>query len=289
MLETTLCPVAAAADYIENHLQEKLNLETIAQAAHYSKYHLHRLFADTLGLTVHDYVKRRRLTEAARQLAGSSRPVLEIALTAGYGSQQSFADAFKAMYKVSPGRYRAEKAFYPLQLGYALWDNPKVSGEERDWQRNIVFAKEEDIPAWLALLPLIVDGFPCLNEAHYRKELQRAVRARQALILKDVSAHRAIGVMVFRETAGSIDFLGIHPRYRKKGIAKAFCQKALLELASTPAVTVTTFREGDKADTGYRKMFQNLGFVKGELLEEFGYPTQRLILYQEQGEGRRHE
>ena len=41
---------------------------------------------------------------------------------------------------------------------------------------------------------------------------------------------------------------------------------------------VTTFREGDKADTGYRNTFIGLGFVEDELLVEYGYPTQRLIL-----------
>ena len=44
--------VMAAIDYIENHLHEKLDLETVAGAVHYSKYHLHRMFTNTAGLTV---------------------------------------------------------------------------------------------------------------------------------------------------------------------------------------------------------------------------------------------
>ena len=47
------------------------------------------------------------------------------------------------------------------------------------------------------------------------------------------------------------------------------------------AVSVTTFREGDKADNGYRDAFKNLGFAGAELLMEFGYPTQRLVLQKE--------
>ncbi len=47
----------AAIDYIESHLHEKLDLETVAGAVHYSKYHLHRMFTDTAGLTIHDYIK----------------------------------------------------------------------------------------------------------------------------------------------------------------------------------------------------------------------------------------
>ena len=112
--------IMAVIDYIETHLQEKLDLETVAKAVHYSKYHLHRMFTGTVGLTIHDYVQRRQLTEAAKLLVLSDRPILEIALSAGYESQQSFTDIFKAMYKKSPNQYREEEEFYPLQLKYVL-------------------------------------------------------------------------------------------------------------------------------------------------------------------------
>ena len=52
-------------------------------------------------------------------------------------------------------------------------------------------------------------------------------------------------------------------------------------------VSITTFREGDKADTGQRAEYKRLGFAESELLTEFGYPTQRLILPPER-EGRGH-
>ena len=41
--------VQAAIDYIEDHLTEKLDLDVIASAVHYSKYHLHRIFSDAVG------------------------------------------------------------------------------------------------------------------------------------------------------------------------------------------------------------------------------------------------
>ena len=52
--------------YIEEHLDGKLDLDTVAEAVHYSKYHLHRMFSGTVGMTLHDYVQRRQLTEAAK-------------------------------------------------------------------------------------------------------------------------------------------------------------------------------------------------------------------------------
>ena len=273
--------VAAAIDYIESHLRENPDLETIAAALYYSKYHLHRMFTDTVGLTIQTYVQRRRLTEAAKLLVFSERPILEIAFAAGYESQQSFTDSFKAMYKKAPNRYREEEVFYPLQLRYVLKEDPVNPRGENIWRSRITFAAEKDIPAWMDLVRLVIDGFPCLVEKQYLKQLQEYIGNRRALILKD--ADTAIGIMEFHEAAGSIDFLGVHPQYRRRGIAKAFCEKALYELSNSGAVTVTTFREGDKADTGYRRAFRRLGFVEGELLVEFGYPTQRLVLQRDPG------
>ena len=267
--------VMSTIDYIESHLQEKLDLETVAEAVHYSKFHLHRMFTDTVGLTIHDYVQRRQLTEAAKLLVLSHRSIHEIALSAGYESQQSFTDIFKAMYKKSPNQYRAEEEFYPLQLRYVLKENP-VNLDEKEWQDKIVFATKEDIPKWMELVHLVIDGFPHLNEKQYMEQLQEYIKNRRALILKDVDT--AIGIMAFNEMTGSIDFFGVHPQYRKRGIAKAFCEKVLHELAHSPQISVTTFREGDKADTGYRKIWGSLGFAEAELLIEFDYPTQRFVL-----------
>ena len=205
--------VMTAIDYIESHLHEKLDLETVAGAVHYSKYHLHRMFTGTVGLTIHDYVQRRQLTEAAKLLVLSDRPILEIALSAGYESQQSFTDIFKAMYKKSPNRYREEEEFYPLQLRYVLNENP-TNLEEKEWQDKIVFATQEDIPKWIELVHLVIDGFPHLDEKQYLEQLQEYIKNKRALILKD--ADTAIGIMAFNEITGSIDFFGVHPQYRKR-------------------------------------------------------------------------
>ena len=77
--------VMAAIDYIESHLHEKLDLETVAGAVHYSKYHLHRMFTGTVGLTIHDYVQRRQLTEAATFLMC----VVFLCITATHGNDES--------------------------------------------------------------------------------------------------------------------------------------------------------------------------------------------------------
>lgn len=225
-------------------------------------------------MTIHHYIQRRRLTEAAKLLVFSDIPILKIALNFGYESQQSFTNIFKAMYKKSPNQYRKEKEFYPLLLRYIL--NEHITIKETNWNKKIVFATNEDISDCIKLLPIVVDGFPHLNETQFMEQLQKYIKNGQAFILKDIDT--VIGMMAFHTITGNIDFLAVHPQYRKKGIEKAFFKKAY-EFSQFDTITITTFREGDKADTGYRKMLKNIGFVESELLYEFGYPTQCLILH----------
>ncbi len=71
---------------------------------------------------------------------------------------------------------------------------------------------------------------------------------------------------------------GMPPALQKKGIPKAFLDKVMCELLGGKEISITTFREGDKADTGQRREIKGLGFAEAELLTEFGYPTQRFVL-----------
>lgn len=272
--------IAAVIEYIEAHLTEKLDLDTIADAVHYSKYHLHRMFADTIGLTVHDYIQRRRLTEAAKLLVFSDKPILEIALLAGYESQQAFTGIFTALYKMPPNRYREKERFYPLQLKYSLEGSYSMLENKKNRPWEAVFAEETDIPCWMELVRLVVDGFPCLDEEEYVRTLQEKIRAGQALILKDGCT--AVGIMLFDSETGNIDFMGTHPLYRKMGIPRVFINKVMDELVKGREISITTYREGDKADTGQRREIKGLGFAEAELLVEFGYPTQRFVLKKEE-------
>jgi len=268
--------VSMAIDYIEANLTEKIDLAAIAEAVHYSKFHLHREFRRAMGITLHDYLLRRRLTEAAKLLVFSSKPILAIALSTGYESQQAFTSVFTTMYKQSPAQYRENEEFYPLQLKCDFKGAYRMlrRDEKIDWE--VAFAAEEDVPCWMNLARLVVDGFPHWNEAEYIRVLKQRIATRQALILKDDDT--AVGIMLFSYQNGSIDFLAVHPCYRQQGLAGDLLARAIAELLEHPQISITTFREGDQADTGHRAAVKALGFAEAELLTEFGYPTQKMIL-----------
>ena len=265
--------VSQAIRFIENNLNEKLDLETVAAALHYSKFHLHRLFTKTVNLTIHEYAQRRQLTEAAKLLVFSEKPIIEIALISGYESQQAFTSIFKAMYKTTPAEFREAEEFYPLQLEIHLKDEIVKMDFTKD---DIKFAMLSDVNDWLELVSLTIDGFPCLNEEDYFNTLQKCIAEKRALILRDDDM--AIGVMLFSFETGSIDFWAVHPQYRNLGITKLFLDKLMDDIIVGKEISITTYRADDKADTGYREELYQLGFAEKELLVEFGYPTQRFVL-----------
>ena len=122
--------ISFVLDYIENHLAEEITLDKIANASKYSKYHLHRMFTAITGLTLHNYIKRRRLTEAAKKLLFTDCAVLDIALESGYESQQAFTLAFKELYKKTPDNFRKKREFQPIQLKFNLdGDLSKLRGD----------------------------------------------------------------------------------------------------------------------------------------------------------------
>ena len=283
MGKQSIISIEAVIDYIESHLDGKLELETVAEAVHYSKYHLHRLFTETVGMTIHDYVQRRQLTEAAKLLVFSDKPIIEIAFLCGYESQQSFSSAFKAMYKLPPAEYREKRNFYPLQLRFTL--HREMAAVEFTMQ-DIRLAEKKDIPDWMDLMRLVIDGYPVMDEAEYLAKLEESISERHALVLRDEKC--LIGAMVFTCSPGSIEFLGIHPQYRNRGLQKLFLD-ALLEIyLPGQEISTTTYREQDKADTGHRDLLLQLGFAERELLTEFGYPTQRFVHPPKRQEGMEH-
>ena len=276
-----LAIVIAAIHYIETHLSsEKIDLDLVAAAVHYSKYHLHHIFTDAVGLTLHDYAQRRQLTVAAKLLVFSRKPIIDISILSGYDSQQAFSRVFKAMYKQSPHQFRKNEVFYPLQLEYDFSDQGEsLDNPQKASVREIRFAKETDIPLWMSLVRLAIDGFPHWEEEEHLATLKRYIANQGALLITEGDI--SIGGMMMNYETGSIDFLAVHPLYRKQGISRDFLNVALTELLKHKEISITTFREGDKADTGYRKGLMELGFDEAEILKEFGYPTQKLVLFRE--------
>lgn len=116
--------ISNAIAYIEAHLHEPLNVEDIARAAALSPFYFQRGFAMLCGMSVGEYVRKRRLSQAGLAVLASERPIIEIALDAGYDSPDGFTKAFTRFHGITPTALRrsggAVVSFAPLSLKISL-------------------------------------------------------------------------------------------------------------------------------------------------------------------------
>ena len=109
-------PAQKALWYVESHLADALSLDDIAAIGGVSRFHMVRSFAAATGFSVMRYVRARRLTEAARALAGGAPDILTLALEADYGSHEAFTRAFRDHFGVTPELVRASTCLDKLEL-----------------------------------------------------------------------------------------------------------------------------------------------------------------------------
>lgn len=101
-----LTPLEKAIEYIEEHLNENIGLDDVAQEIGYSYYHMTRLFSSVLGESVGHYINRRRIYNASEMLIHSDQRVIDIAFDSGFESPEAFSRAFKTIFGCSPVDYR---------------------------------------------------------------------------------------------------------------------------------------------------------------------------------------
>ena len=98
--------VVETAMWIDAHSNLSIGLEDAAGQAGISPFHFLRLFADTLGVTPHQYLVRSRLRHAARRLADDDSPITEIAYDVGFGDLSNFVRTFHRAAGASPLKFR---------------------------------------------------------------------------------------------------------------------------------------------------------------------------------------
>jgi AraC family transcriptional regulator len=112
-------PVAKALWFIESHFTD-LTLDDVAIAGGVSRYHMSRVFGSATGRSITCYVRSRRLTEAARTLAGGAPDILAVALDAGYNSHEAFTRAFRDQFGLTPEAIRARGNLEGIELMEAI-------------------------------------------------------------------------------------------------------------------------------------------------------------------------
>ena len=114
--QVSATPVSKALWFIESHFAGEIALDDIAAVAEVSRYHLSRAFGLTTGYSVMQYLRGRRLSEAARTLAHGAPDILAVALEAGYGSHEAFTRAFRDQFGLTPEMVRARGNLDTIKL-----------------------------------------------------------------------------------------------------------------------------------------------------------------------------
>lgn len=114
----------AAVEYIEARLRSQFDIEEAARLACVSADSFMRFFSYMTGMTLTEYVRRRRLTLAAQDLQQGEEKIIDVAMNYGYDSAAAFSRAFARQHGITPAEYRkyggALKVYPPVSFHIAV-------------------------------------------------------------------------------------------------------------------------------------------------------------------------
>jgi len=141
-----------ALDHIDQHLDGDLDLETISRIAAFSKFHFHRQFSATFGLSVHRYVQLARMKRASHRLASNdAQSITEIAMDAGYDAPDAFARAFRQRFGQSPSSFRKSPDWAPWLMALGPLDHARSKLMQITYTFDDVITRDEP-PTPVAIL-----------------------------------------------------------------------------------------------------------------------------------------
>ena len=239
--------VQVGIDYIESNLDFDISLAEVAKEAALSQWHFQRIFKALTNETLKTYIRSRRLSNSLDKLLTTKLRIIDIAVLAGYESQESFTRAFKASFNLNPNEYRqlGDKSLFLKKLEfnaeYLKHINLKISlkpevycqNEMRlvglktcffsvDSEKNNIGEKLPDL--WSAFLERIneienvVAGSPCYGVVRQVKDNTDLLEYYAAIEVKTIEVE---GIEVIPKDMVSIVIpLSNYAKFTHKGNAK---------------------------------------------------------------------
>lgn len=142
-------------DYINHNLDHQFTLDELANQAHFSSYHFHRIFVAVTGETVNFYTNRVRLEKAARLLKLSNYKITSVAMECGFSSSATFSRSFKQYFGISPSHYK----------NTGVIEDSKICKELFPFNEYLVPMSEEELQR---SFPVSIKDLPQRNVAYIR-------------------------------------------------------------------------------------------------------------------------
>jgi AraC family transcriptional regulator len=137
-----------AVEYIEANITEKIDIEEVAKIALSSTFHFQRMYHMITGVTIAEYIRRRRLTLAAQDII-SGEKIINVAYKYGYETPEAFTKAFGKMYGISPSAARESganlKAYPKLSFHISIKGDKDMNYKIFDKESFTVIGKQTRI------------------------------------------------------------------------------------------------------------------------------------------------
>lgn len=143
------------------------------------------------------------------------------------------------------------------------------------------YAEVEDIDSWIKMVYIVRNNFPGLETSErmeeYRQTVIKNIKRNTALCMKHEG--EIVGILLFSYNSKCLSCMAVHPNHRRNGIGSALIEKMISLFPSNISISVTTFRKDDIKGIAPRHLYEKYGFQEDELVTEFDYPLQKLLLY----------
>ncbi len=121
----------SAIEYIEDNLDKEISYEEAARIACCGAYYFQRLFSYVAGISLSEYIRRRRMSQAAFELQRTDKKVLDVALKYGYTSPTSFNRAFQSVHGITPAAAKNKgsilNAYPPIRFSVKITGGSAMS------------------------------------------------------------------------------------------------------------------------------------------------------------------
>ena len=133
-MKEQILAVQKMQDYIEKNRTEEITLSDLSHTSLFSPWYSYRLFRDYLGLSPAEYIRKYRLTQAAKELQTGNVKVIDAALDAGFSNPDTFTRAFYREFGINPGDYMKNPVpitfFIPYGIKYRELRKEKIDVSE---------------------------------------------------------------------------------------------------------------------------------------------------------------
>lgn len=153
-MEETIKIISRVQEYIESHLQQNITLLKLSKVANYSTYHTERLFKEVVGIAPFEYIRRLRLTAAAKVLRDNNVKIIDTALDFMFDSHEGFTRAFSKEFGISPFAYKKNPMPLKYFISYNVISQLALSKKEekKTMDTQVVFTQVIERPARKAII-----------------------------------------------------------------------------------------------------------------------------------------